>query len=75
MGLGKVVGWGIAFVFLIGVTLSTLANVLDTMAQYSAIPLGWLIASLGAVALWAVITYFVGRRFVRAVRQYRASRK
>jgi uncharacterized protein (DUF2062 family) len=78
-GLGKVIGWGVAFMFLLGVTITSFANVLGMVMQDSLngipISLGWLVASLGAGALWAFITYLVGRRFIRAVRQYRASRK
>jgi uncharacterized protein (DUF2062 family) len=78
MGLGKVIGWGVAFMFLLGVTITSFADVLGMVMQASLngmpISLGWLVASLGAGALWAIITYFVGRRFVRAIKQYRASR-
>jgi len=35
----------------------------------------FLVGYYGAAAIFVLITYFVGRGFVRAVRQYRASRK
>jgi membrane protein implicated in regulation of membrane protease activity len=72
MGLGKVIGWGVAFIILlfllIGASIITLAQDL----AYGA-PILYLIGNLFGMAIFAIITYFVGRRFVRAVRQYKAS--
>jgi glucan phosphoethanolaminetransferase (alkaline phosphatase superfamily) len=72
MGLGKVVGLGIAFIILL---LATISGIIDGFA-YAAqgAPILFLVGYYGAAAIFVLITYFVGRRFVRAVRQYRASR-
>jgi uncharacterized protein (DUF2062 family) len=75
MGLGKVFGWGIAFVFLLGVTITGFADVVTTITQSSVpITIPFLVGAVGATVIWAIITYFVGRRFIRAIKQYRASR-
>ena len=69
MGLGKVIGWGVAFVFLLSMVIYTFAYDAVAIATGS----NYVLPLSGGV-FWAVITYFVGRRFVRVVRQYRASR-
>jgi uncharacterized protein (DUF2062 family) len=73
MGLGKVIGWGVAFIILlfllIGASIITLAQDL----AYGA-PIPYVIGNLLGMAIFALITYFVGRRFVRAIKEYRASR-
>ena len=73
MGLGRVIGWGVAFIvllfLLVGASIITLAQDL----AYGA-PIPYIIGNLLGMAIFALITYFVGRRFVRALREYRASR-
>jgi hypothetical protein len=72
MGLGKVIGWGVAFIFLVVIAVYAVVYAIAMISTYVT-PAS--IGGLGGAALWVVIAYFVGRRFVRAVRQYRASRK
>jgi hypothetical protein len=72
MGLGKVIGWGIAFVFLLGVTITGFAET-AAMAQ-SGVSIPGLVALVGGATIWAIITYFVGRKFIRAIKEYRAKK-
>jgi len=83
MGLGKVIGWGVAFVFLLFVTISgTISGVLELIATaiqngYVVVGPGLIIAMIGyltGAGIFAFITYLVGKRFVRAIKEYRASR-
>jgi len=74
MGLGKVIGWGILLVLLAYLALYFVAVALAPGIMYGAVPIGWLITNLAGAVIWAVIAYFVGRRFIRAVKEYRASR-
>ena len=69
MGLGKVIGLGIAFVFLLSMVIYTFvydAVAIATGSNY--------VLPLSGGVFWAIITYFVGRKFIKAFRQYRASR-
>ena len=78
MGLGKVIGLGIAFVFLLIVAVIGVVDAVVAVTQGSVlgVPLtgtalaGYLLGSL----VWVVIAGVVGWLFIRAVRQYRASR-
>jgi uncharacterized integral membrane protein len=72
MGLGKVIGLGIAFIILLLATINGIIDGFAYVAQGASIP--FLVGYYGAAAIFVLITYFVGRRFVRAVRQYRGSR-
>ena len=83
MGLGKVIGLGIAFIFLlvptIGATISGVLELIATATQngYVVVGPGLIIAMIGylfGAGIFAFITYLVGKRFVRALREYRASR-
>ena len=71
MGLGKVIGWGVAFAFLVVISVYAVVYAIAMLSVYVT-PAS--IGGLGGSILWMVIAYFVGRRFVRAVREYRASR-
>jgi uncharacterized integral membrane protein len=73
MGLGKVIGLGIAFIILLLATINGIIYGFAYVAQGAPIP--FLAGYYGAATIFVLITYFVGRRFVRAIRQYRASRK
>jgi len=72
MGLGKVIGLGIAFIILLLATINGIIDGFAYVAQGASIL--FLVGYYGAAAIFVLITYFVGRGFVRAVRQYRASR-
>ena len=81
MGLAKVIGLGIAFIILlvgtIGATIKGVLEIIATIMQYGYVGLGLIAFFMGygtGVAIFALITYFVGKRFVRAIKEYRASR-
>ena len=71
MGLGKVIGWGVAFIFLAVVAVYAVAYAIAMLSVYIT-PAS--IGGLGGAVLWAVIAYFVGKKFMKALREYRASR-
>ena len=71
MGLGKVIGWGVAFAFLVIISVYAVVYAIAMLSVYVT-PAS--IGGLGGSILWMAIAYFVGRRFVRALREYRASR-
>jgi hypothetical protein len=82
MGLGKVIGLGIVFVFLlIGTISATITGVLEIIATaihngYIYVGPSLILSSAGyltGAGIFAFITYLMGKRFVRAVRQYKAS--
>jgi hypothetical protein len=77
MGLGKVIGLGIVFVFLLIMAFFGIVDALVAVTQGSVlgIPLtGSALAGFIAGSLvWVVIAGVVGWLFISAVRQYRAS--
>ena len=78
MGLGKVIGLGVVFTFLLIMAFFGVIDAVVAVTQGSVfgIPLtgaalaGYLFGSL----VWVVIAGVVGWLFIRAVREYRASR-
>jgi len=68
MGLGKVIGWGITFVFLLSMVIYTFAYDAVAIATGS----NYVLPLSGGI-FWAIITYFVGRKFMNALREYRTS--
>jgi hypothetical protein len=71
MGLGRVIGWGVAFVFLAVIAVYAVVYAIAMLSVYVT-PAS--IGGLGGAALWAVIAYFVGKKFMKALREYRASK-
>jgi hypothetical protein len=79
MGLGKVIGLGVAFVFLLIMAFYGIVDALVAITQGNVfgIPLtgaalaGYLAGSL----IWVVIAGVVGWFFISAIKEYRASRK
>ena len=73
MGLGKVIGWGIAMV-VVGGMLFFLVFGLALEAIFSLVPLNQVIS--GAIGGFILLGVFalIYKRFKRALRQYRASR-
>ena len=71
MGLGKVIGLGVAFVFLVVIAVYAVVYAIAMLSVYVT-PAS--IGGLGGSILWVVIAYFVGRKFMKALREYRASR-
>jgi len=77
MGLGKVIGLGIAFVFLLIVAVIGVVDAVVAVTQGSVlgVPLtgaalaGYMTGSL----TWVVIAGVVGWLFIRAIKQYMAS--
>jgi hypothetical protein len=81
MGLGKVIGLGIAFIVLliptIGVAINGVLEAIATAIQYGYVGLGLILYMVGymiGVGFFVFITYLVGKVFIKALREYKASR-
>ena len=81
MGLGKVIGLGIAFIVLLIPTIGTAINgvleVIATAIQYGYVGLGLILYMIGymfGVGIFAFITYLVGKAFIRAIKGYKISK-
>jgi uncharacterized integral membrane protein len=79
MGLGKVVGLGIAFVILLIIAFFDVVGTMVAVAQGSVfgVPLtgSVLVGFVAGSLIWVVVAGVLGWLFIRAVRQYRGSRK